>query len=170
MQELTVKLFYKASSNTFPSSVLPDSTVSLQSLLFLLQFYLLRLAHPSVCVCTPCAYTRFAKAHVSMGSHATASCNTKSYTAHTLNQFCSWDSGAIKEPGTALFKRDVLCSQSQTAPTSDSMGTLSFLPFATLCTLLQSAQVLRRQLLLARSFKFQATASPASRSIKFFCF
>lgn len=54
--------------------------------------------------------------------------------------------------------------------TSESTGTSSFLPFATLWTPLHSAQVLRGQLLLVRSFKFQATASPASKSITFFCF
>lgn len=107
--------------------------------------------------------------HISMVSNTTVSCNTKSWATHTLNQLCSQDSGAIKEPGTVPFKSYVLCSQSQTLPTSESTGTLSFLPCATLWTILQSAQVLRRQLLLARSFKFQAPASPASKSIKSFC-
>lgn len=129
---VTVKLFYNASFNTFPSSVLPDSTVALQSLPFLLQFYLLWLAHPSVPISTTCAYTCFDKAHISMVSNTTVSCNTKSSATHTLNQLCSQDSGAIKEPGTAPFKSYVLCSQSQTLPTSESMGTLSFLPCATL--------------------------------------
>lgn len=111
----------------------------------------------------------FLKSHISMRSYVIVPYNRKYYAVRTLNQLHSWDSGTIKEPGIAPLKSHVLCTQSQAIPTNlRKPGDLE-LPFATLPTQLWRAQVLRRQLLLARSSKSQTTGSPASRNIKLFC-
>lgn len=111
----------------------------------------------------------FLKSHISMRSYVVEPYNRKYYAVRSLNQLHSWDSGTIKEPGIARLKSHVLCTQSQAIPTDlRKPGDLE-LPFATLPTQLWRAQVLRRQLLLARSSKSQTTGSPASRNIKLFC-